>query len=164
MTMTSSPERGRRGAYGAYTQMDGPREATVEDGATEVSEENIPGDRKVSRLSLSEVEGEARSRISSDGENVEAAPNDEVLGRSLNHGCLGIDRGRVDLQWRRGRSGKTGSLMRCSEDGAYGAGGGGSGQWGLWWREIIQTYLGRGCVDRGRGYCSSNDNGDEELS
>jgi hypothetical protein len=42
--MTSSLVRGLRGAYGVYTQMDGPREAKVEDGTTGLSEENIPGD------------------------------------------------------------------------------------------------------------------------
>jgi hypothetical protein len=65
--MTITLARGRRGAGGACTQVEGPRTVMVEDGATESVEKLITNDRMISRSPLLEEENAARSQVPGDG-------------------------------------------------------------------------------------------------
>jgi hypothetical protein len=84
LTKTITPARGRRGAGGACTQVEGPRTATVENGTTEPVEKLIPDDRRISRSPPPEVVDVARSQVPDDGGVVEDTSVDEALDlRSL---------------------------------------------------------------------------------
>jgi len=82
VTPMSLPARGRRGAEGAYTQMERPRDATVEVEPTEPMKKDFPDDRRVILLPSPEVKDEARCRIPEDGEG-DGPTSVEELGWSL---------------------------------------------------------------------------------
>jgi hypothetical protein len=84
LTKTITPTRGRRGAGGACTQVEGPHTATVEYGTTEPVEKLILDDRRISRSPSPEVVDAARSQIPDDGGVVDDTSVDEALDlRSL---------------------------------------------------------------------------------
>lgn len=131
--VTSSPMRGRRCTKGAYTRMEGPHITSAEGGTNELRRKIIPGDRRLSGFTLSEVGDDARSWISSDGEVVEPA-SDDVVGQSLDlqePWLQGRWRGRVDWWWwkmgeaaKRGRRLETILETRSTQDGTRFAGDG----------------------------------------
>jgi hypothetical protein len=61
LMVTSSPMRGRRCTKGAYTRMEGPHITSAEGGTNELRRKIIPGDRRLSGFTLSEVGDDARS-------------------------------------------------------------------------------------------------------
>jgi hypothetical protein len=84
LTKTITPTRGRKGAGGACTQVEGPRTATVEYGTTEPVEKLIQDDRRISRSPSPEVVAAAQSQVPDDGGVVDDTSVDEALDlRSL---------------------------------------------------------------------------------